>query len=247
MAHLTTSELLTLELGDDLELVATFTDTTGAAADPTTVTFRLIDPAGAATDYLDTDPEVTRTELGRFVFVFVPDSAGRWSYTVTGTGGGVDSADYGYVDVHPLPAAGTDYTRWGLTVEAATRLTGVELSAALLETAEAEIVDWLGWEPDPDDYNLDGTDRRPVAFARAVAWQAAHRAATPATAVDGGTPISQESIGGGDYAVTYARPHVEAEEVAPKARRLLTRAGWTARGREGSTSLGGPREPVPFQ
>lgn len=48
--------------------------------DPTTVTFRLVDPAGTSTDYVyGTDAQVTRSSTGVYVFAGVPlTTKGTW-------------------------------------------------------------------------------------------------------------------------------------------------------------------------
>lgn len=121
------------------------------------------------------------------------------------------------------------YDRWGLTNAIAAALTGVpvaDLTDAVLDAAEDEIVDVIGWVPDAAAYDAT-TDVRARGFGRAVAWQAAHRLAHPASAEDGsGVRISSEGLGG-DYSVSYAAGGVAADPVlAPRSRDLLVRGGW---------------------
>lgn len=241
MAHITASSVI--QHGDDLEIVATFNDADGNAADPTTVTFTLITPEGAGTDYTAADPEVTNPQVGTYVALFVPDAAGRWFYRVHGTGGGIDSAETGAVDVEASPETSAEaYSRWGMTTAAAVALTGTAVSTIGLQHAEDEVVDSLGWRPDPDDYD-PATYEPAAAFGRAVAWQAAYRASTPAEPGDGSTPITDESMT--DYSVTYARPHDDAPALAPRAARLLTRYGW--RRQASLTGLTRPNPTANFQ
>lgn len=123
------------------------------------------------------------------------------------------------------------YARWGLTNAIAAALTGVaeaSLTDPVLEAAEAEIVDALGWDPDHTAYDA-ATDVRARGFGRAVAWQAAHRVKHPADAGDGsGDRVSSEGLGG-DYSVSYAAGGVSVDPIlAPRARDLLVRGGWFA-------------------
>ena len=137
------------------------------------------------------------------------------------------------------------YDRWRMTPETASTLTGVELSAEDLERAEEEIRDEIRWSPDPAWYDatVDVTsgipvDRRVVAFGRAVAWQAALRAGAPA-ATDDGVPagVGSESVGGGDYAVTYTGGGPVALTVSPRTVELLRGAGWYARTSTGTARI----------
>lgn len=134
------------------------------------------------------------------------------------------------------------YDRWGQTTATADALTGATLTDADLEAAEEEIVDALGWRPDPDNYGdadptADGHDVRVRAFGRAVAWQAAHRADVAPSATDGADDgISQESIGD-NYSVTRREGSIDPERatLAARTRTLLARAGWFAPVRSGRT------------
>ena len=136
------------------------------------------------------------------------------------------------------------YDRWRMTPETASTLTGVELSAEALERAEEEIRDEIGWTPDVRRYSTDvddvglPVDRRVVAMGRAIAWQAALRASAPAAA-DDGVPagIGSESVGGGDYAVTYTGGGPVALTVSPRTVELLRGAGWYARTSTGTARI----------
>ena len=100
------------------------------------------------------------------------------------------------------------YDRWRMTVEAASTLTGVDLTAEDLERAEDEIRDEIGWTPDPARY-------------------------------DDGVPagIGGESVGGGDYAVTYTGGGPTALTVSPRTVELLRGAGWYARTSTGTARI----------
>lgn len=122
------------------------------------------------------------------------------------------------------------YDRWGITAATAATITGkaeADLTDAVLDAAEAEIVDAIGWIPDPDLYDLVTPDVRARAFGRAIAWQAAHRLDTPAGPTDGsGVAIASEALGG-DYSVTYGPGGATVDPLlSSRARDLLARAGW---------------------
>ena len=128
------------------------------------------------------------------------------------------------------------YDRWRMTVEAASTLTGVDLTAEDLERAEDEIRDEIGWTPDVRRYSTDvddvglPVDRRVVAMGRAIAWQAALRASAPAAPDDGAAvEAASESVGSGDYAVTYRDGKGPRQIVtSPRSVELLRGAGWYA-------------------
>lgn len=139
------------------------------------------------------------------------------------------------------------YTRWLMTEADASALTGATLAEADLVAAEAELVDWLGWRPIAGHYSTlldsDGfpVDPRVEAFGRAVAWQAAMRVGIPAANVaartakpdDGAVALEDERIA--EWSATYATPHVTDDRIASRARDLLIRHGWAARGLAGYT------------
>lgn len=142
------------------------------------------------------------------------------------------------------------YDRWGMTNEGAAALTGKDVASLtddVLNAAEADLYDALGWEPDWDAHA--GTDPLPPrvrAFGRAVAWQGAYRIDNPAGATDGEVAVSNESMT--DYSVTYARPVTEAPYTASRSQRLLVRWGWVkGAGTTGHTRGGYPFPPGAFQ
>ncbi len=66
-----------------------FKNSSGVDANPTTVTFKTLDPFGAELDYVyGTDSEVTRPSTGNYTATVTPDSAGRWAYRWEATGTG---------------------------------------------------------------------------------------------------------------------------------------------------------------
>lgn len=133
------------------------------------------------------------------------------------------------------------YDRWAMTAATATSLTGTTIDDDALEAAEDEVREIIGWSPRPSDYSsaldVDGelVDRRVWAMGRAIAWQAAYRTATPASADDQAVRISSETVG--DLAVSYAGNGAgeAGGTVAPRTRTLLARSGWLARTSSGTT------------
>jgi hypothetical protein len=99
------------EIGDAVELYATFLNASAAAADPTDVTFTTVDPAGAETTYTWTGGSggssadgVTRSGVGAYAKIVTPTVAGVWHYRRRGTGA-VITADQGYFLVRASPFA----------------------------------------------------------------------------------------------------------------------------------------------
>lgn len=131
------------------------------------------------------------------------------------------------------------YDRWGITNASAASLTGVaeaSLTDPVLEAAEAEIVDAIGWDPDHTAYT-PADDVRARGFGRAVAWQAAYRTTVARAATDGGGGVvTSESIPG-DYSVSYAGGVPVDPILAPRARQILRSHGWLRN--VGATTGGG--------
>lgn len=146
------------------------------------------------------------------------------------------------------------YTRWGMTEAEAEALTGTgtgdgaTLTEQILDRAETDLVDVLGWRPDPAGWSVGGTvtDERARAFGRAVAWQAAWRSAGGGAAPDPSAPGNVESEGWPDYNVGYGEggKQTRAElPASPRALELLARFGWYARGSVSSTGASRGRDP----
>ncbi len=74
--------------GNVVRVTGTFTDATGAAADPTTVTVRyFIDPSGAVTTLVYvTDPEVVKDSTGVYHVDIAVSAPGKYRYGFAGTG-----------------------------------------------------------------------------------------------------------------------------------------------------------------
>jgi hypothetical protein len=73
--------------GQIVRLRARFHTSAGVAADPTTVTWRLINPAGVETEYVSgTAPEATRESVGNYVLRMQYITTGDWHCRVEGEG-----------------------------------------------------------------------------------------------------------------------------------------------------------------
>lgn len=78
--------MTTYQVGETVRITATITDSDGSAADPTTTTIKIVDPAG--TTKVD-DSAMTNPSTGTFYYDYTIPSAsneGKWTYNVTGTG-----------------------------------------------------------------------------------------------------------------------------------------------------------------
>lgn len=69
------------DIGDQPTIEASFRDTSGEPADPTTVTLTVKAPDGT-----EQDVEVTRNSLGEYSGVVEPDQSGMWRYRWAATG-----------------------------------------------------------------------------------------------------------------------------------------------------------------
>lgn len=99
-------------LGQAIEITASFVDKDGAAANPTTTTFRVgliaaqPPPQPTAVEYVSgTDPEVTNPATGSFRLVITPTESGVYLYDVVGTGAVAAVPTTGKFRVLPSPFA----------------------------------------------------------------------------------------------------------------------------------------------
>lgn len=77
------------DVGDLVRLEADITDLDGNYIDPGTITFSIKKPNGTIVSYTyNTDPEVSRIDMGRFRLDVAIDSAGDWFVRVATTGAG---------------------------------------------------------------------------------------------------------------------------------------------------------------
>lgn len=70
------------DIGDSVEMTASFTNSAGVAANPTTVVCSIKAPDGTVTN----STTVTNTGVGEYNAVIDPTSAGRHYYRFVGTG-----------------------------------------------------------------------------------------------------------------------------------------------------------------
>lgn len=76
----------TYDIGDTVRLRATYTDTGGDPANPTTVTFVYEDPSGNAVTVISGSSSVVNPTVGTFTTDLVPDESGLWEYRSSSTG-----------------------------------------------------------------------------------------------------------------------------------------------------------------
>ena len=74
------------DIGDVVRLTATFTDTGGSYADPTLVTFSVVDPSGNGSTDTSTGAVVAHPSTGVYTIDVSVDEAGVWQYKVNSTG-----------------------------------------------------------------------------------------------------------------------------------------------------------------
>jgi hypothetical protein len=94
------SSLGTFDIGDQVQVTATFTNLAGALANPTTLTWQVLQPGGTSTTYTEVSPEVANTSTGiwTLTFVITANDPGRWHVRSRGTAG-VKAADEDWLDV----------------------------------------------------------------------------------------------------------------------------------------------------
>ena len=72
-------------LGQQIQLTAAFTSS-GSAADPTTITLKILDPSGNTDTYTYAGGTVSKSGTGGYYKNFTPDEAGTWRLYWAGTG-----------------------------------------------------------------------------------------------------------------------------------------------------------------
>lgn len=77
--------------GQTVQLGTAFTDTAGAAANPSTVTCKVEKPDGTETTYAT--PTILNPSTGTFTLVITVDQSGMWTYRWTGTTGTAVAVD----------------------------------------------------------------------------------------------------------------------------------------------------------
>lgn len=84
--------------GDRVRCTGTFTDSAGAAQDPTAVFFQFKDPSDNATTYTyGVDAELVKSSTGVYYVDVDADEEGTWTYRLysTGTGQGAAQSTFG--------------------------------------------------------------------------------------------------------------------------------------------------------
>ena len=90
---MTTYEVNTYDVGQEVRSNVTFT-VGGVDTDPTTITFRYLDPAGNATAWVfGVDPEVVQDAVGQYHADWTLDEEGGWYYRWEGTGTVIAAAE----------------------------------------------------------------------------------------------------------------------------------------------------------
>lgn len=83
----------TYALGADVRCSVIFKNNAGTEADPTTVTFRVRDPEGEASEFVYvSDVEVVKSATGRYYVIVDANKHGTWTYRFESTGA-VKAAD----------------------------------------------------------------------------------------------------------------------------------------------------------
>jgi len=97
-----------------LRLTINFQDDSGDDTDPSTITLRLISPAGVETSYVYlTDDEVQQTDAGDYTCDVTPDEPGRWRFRWETTGDGTTVASEGDFLVQDSAFYDTSYVDYG--------------------------------------------------------------------------------------------------------------------------------------
>lgn len=82
------------DLGDQVRMSVSFTNSAGSAADPTTVTCKITDPSGnIETLVYGTDPDLVKAGTGSYQVDRKVDESGMWYYRFEGTGSVVSAAE----------------------------------------------------------------------------------------------------------------------------------------------------------
>lgn len=71
---------------ETVRITGTFTDSSGAAADPSDVIMCIVDPSGNSTKYTYSLAEITKSSTGIYYLDILSDESGTWTAWVKGTG-----------------------------------------------------------------------------------------------------------------------------------------------------------------
>ena len=94
------SSLGTFDIGDEVQVTATFTNLAGVLTNPTALTFQVEQASGVETSYTQVSPEVANPSTGvwTLTFTITANDPGRWYVRSRGTTG-VKAADEDWFDV----------------------------------------------------------------------------------------------------------------------------------------------------
>jgi len=81
------------DLGDRIELRASFISASGAFADPTEVTYRVKSPDGDVTVYTYGGATVTKNAVGSYSVWITPTVSGDWAWRAEATGSVVNAVE----------------------------------------------------------------------------------------------------------------------------------------------------------
>lgn len=88
----------TYDLGDLVRCNGPFTNTAGAAFDPTAVFFQVKDPEGTLTEYeYGTDAQLVKASTGNYYVDVNANKPGTWHYRFYATGSGQSSAEHSFI------------------------------------------------------------------------------------------------------------------------------------------------------
>lgn len=85
-------------VGSLVRVSAAFTDASGAAVDPTTVTLQVKTPAGTVTSYVD--PDVVHDGVGLYHYDIDGSTVGNWEYRWSSTGTGQAAEESSFTIEH---------------------------------------------------------------------------------------------------------------------------------------------------
>lgn len=90
--------------GTPVRLTNSYTDASGNAVDPTTVTIKVMSPSGVESSYVyGTDDEMGRSAAGIYYADITTDRGGRWFYRWITSGSGTTIANEGDFIVQMSP------------------------------------------------------------------------------------------------------------------------------------------------
>lgn len=100
-----TTPVRSYRLGTAVEVTAKFKTSAGAAAEPSTVTFKVYDEADQLWQtYAHPDAAIAHTNgSNEYVLTFTPDAAGDWTITAASTGAGVTVTEEVTVTILAVP------------------------------------------------------------------------------------------------------------------------------------------------